>query len=50
MVTPWSIWQELKGQISFLITGQIRIIQNGSLQQFLFDLSGIYELKYMFLK
>ena len=30
-------------------TGQIRIIRNGSLQRVWFELSGIYELKYMFL-
>ena len=29
-------------------TGHIWIIQNGSLQRVLFELSGFYELKYMF--
>ena len=29
----------------FAYTGQIRIIQNGSLPSFLFELSGYYELK-----
>ena len=50
-ITPFAVTSICKYVIQVVIytgTGRIRIIRNGSLQRLWFELSGFYELKYMF--